>query len=72
MPENVTVKCADCKGPVVTARENDGEPVFCATCGAKEDWSRQCETCGGLPVVQATGLCGPCTFGESGTAGGNW
>jgi hypothetical protein len=31
-----------------------------------------CEVCGARPVVRATGLCGPCTFGEAETAGGNW
>lgn len=72
MPENVTVKCADCKGPVVTAKETSVEKVYCATCGGKEDWSRKCETCGGAPVVQATGLCGPCTFGDASTGIGEW
>lgn len=42
--------------------ENDGEP----------DWSRKCAACGQSPVVGATGMCGPCTFGESDTAFGNW
>lgn len=36
------------------------------------DWSRTCELCGASPVVPATGMCGPCTFGEADTAGGNW
>lgn len=36
------------------------------------DWSRGCENCAETPVVNATGLCGPCTFGEADTAGGNW
>jgi hypothetical protein len=31
-----------------------------------------CEVCGATPVVPETGLCGPCTFGEAETAGGNW
>lgn len=38
----------------------------------KKDWRRKCEVCGAKPVVNATGLCGPCTFGEAETAGGNW
>jgi hypothetical protein len=38
----------------------------------EKDWSRKCENCGETPVVNATGLCGPCTFGESDTAHGNW
>lgn len=36
------------------------------------DWSGQCENCGASPIVPATGMCGPCTFGEADTAGGNW
>lgn len=36
------------------------------------DWNRNCENCGETPVVPATGLCGPCTFGEADTVGGNW
>lgn len=36
------------------------------------DWTRGCSTCGAKPVVKETGLCGPCTFGEAETAGGNW
>lgn len=38
----------------------------------KADWSRSCENCGEKPVVNQTGLCGPCTFGEAETANGNW
>lgn len=38
----------------------------------EKDYSRKCEVCGDKPVVRATGLCGPCTFGEADTAGGNW
>ena len=36
------------------------------------DWSGKCENCGASPIVPVTGLCGPCTFGEADTAGGNW
>jgi len=36
------------------------------------DWTSECENCGDTPVVPATGLCGPCTFGEADTIGGNW
>ena len=35
-------------------------------------WDSECEVCGQTPTVRATGLCGPCTFGEADTAGGNW
>ena len=36
------------------------------------DWSRECSNCGQSPIVPLTGLCGPCTFGEADTAGGEW
>jgi hypothetical protein len=36
------------------------------------DWTRKCEICGDVPVVNATGMCGPHTFGEAATIGGNW
>jgi len=36
------------------------------------DWTKKCEVCGETPIVPLTGMCGPCTFGEADTAGGNW
>lgn len=36
------------------------------------DWTRPCSTCGAKPILPITGLCGPCTFGEAETSGGNW
>ena len=36
------------------------------------DWTRKCENCGETPIVPVTGLCGPCTWGEAETIGGNW
>jgi len=38
----------------------------------RPDWSGKCELCGEGPIVPATGMCGPCTFGEADTAAGNW
>ncbi len=35
-------------------------------------WHYKCDNCEEVPVVRATGLCGPCTFGEADTFGGNW
>lgn len=32
------------------------------------DFTRRCENCGETPVVNVTGMCGPCTFGEAATA----
>ena len=36
------------------------------------DWTGNCLICGESPIVPATGMCGPCTFGEAETVGGNW
>jgi hypothetical protein len=35
-------------------------------------WDFACDVCGATPVHPLTGLCGPCTFGEAETIGGNW
>lgn len=50
------------KRPADRASEEDTEP----------DWSTPCENCGALPTVPLTGMCGPCTFGEADTVGGDW
>jgi hypothetical protein len=36
------------------------------------DWETPCEVCEGVPTLPLTGMCGPCTFGEADTLGGNW
>jgi hypothetical protein len=36
------------------------------------DWTGKCSNCGSSPVLPVTGMCGPCTFGEAETAGGEW
>ena len=36
------------------------------------DWTGECAICGQRPTVPITQMCGPCTFGEADTAGGNW
>lgn len=36
------------------------------------DWTGKCEVCGESPIVPETGMCGPCTFGDAETYGGNW
>ena len=38
----------------------------------RPDWQSPCQNCGSVPTVPLTGLCGPCTFGEAETAGGDW
>lgn len=50
----------------------DSAPPEAAEEAFARDWTRGCEVCGEKPVVNATGLCGPCTWGESETYGGNW
>lgn len=57
-------------------RENRGEIVGNLVAPEPEDlapdWTKKCIVCGAKPVVPVTGMCGPCTFGEADTAGGNW
>ena len=36
------------------------------------DWTRECGNCDASPVVNCSGLCGPCHFGDASTAGGEW
>lgn len=36
------------------------------------DWESKCCVCDQSPIVPATGMCGPCTFGDASTADGNW
>ena len=40
--------------------------------GFEPDWQGKCDVCGASPIVPETGMCGPCTFGEADTIGGNW
>lgn len=48
------------------------EPQYASEEETKPDWTKKCENCKATPIVPLTGLCGPCTFGEAETAGGNW
>lgn len=63
-------KCGATKlsGPVQKQPKKAGK----SSGDASPDWSGSCSNCGESPIVPATGLCGPCTFGEAATAGGNW
>ena len=36
------------------------------------NWEGQCIVCGASPTHPLTDMCGPCTFGEADTIGGNW
>ena len=61
-------KECDCKKEEDGAVQHDSK-----TCHlVKPDWTGKCENCEGTPIVPITGLCGPCTFGEAETIGGNW
>ena len=62
-------------GIVETTKEHPRKRMFHAGReieAGPPDWTRGCSACGDKPVVPQTGLCGPCTFGESITANGNW
>jgi hypothetical protein len=48
------------------------EPVPEKLEGREPDWNGKCKVCGASPIVPETGMCGPCTFGESDTMGGDW
>ncbi len=36
------------------------------------NWEGRCLVCGQSPTLPLTGMCGPCSFGEAETIGGNW
>lgn len=55
---------------VQAARKRARKPVL--DVDTDPDWNNNCENCGQTPIVPATGMCGPCTFGEAETIGGNW
>jgi hypothetical protein len=54
--------------PVVDGAEEHKED--CAL--FEPDWEHGCEVCAARPIVPLSGMCGPCTFGEAETIGGNW
>jgi len=56
-------KCLNC-------HERNDKQGYCSC--TRPDWTSQCMVCGETPVVPVSGLCGPCTFGEADTLGGNW
>lgn len=37
-----------------------------------KNWDTPCQNCDALPTVFPVDLCGPCCFGETETANGNW
>lgn len=38
----------------------------------RPNWKGGCDACDARPIVDGTGLCGPCTWGEADTIGGAW
>ena len=58
---------------IKTERIRDMEEPRIATKEEREpDWDSPCDSCGQLPTLPLSGMCGPCTFGEAETVGGNW
>lgn len=55
-------RCKECRNKKKELNKSNDRP----------DWSQECLVCGMTPVVPSTGMCGPCTFGEADTIGGNW
>lgn len=73
-PEKEQHICSSCKATKdehwTFTHKDDWQCGQCA--GTAPDWSEACCVCGASPIVPRTGMCGPCTFGEAETAGGNW
>lgn len=57
--------------PIRVEKAADSVPKEARRAG-EPDWTGKCDNCGESPIVPETGLCGPCTFGEAETVGGNW
>lgn len=55
------------KGKVRKTAQPDG-----SVSDSEPDWNGTCMVCGASPIVPVTSMCGPCTFGEADTVGGNW
>jgi len=66
------IPCRICKKPFDLDVKTDPTRDYCDNCAGAQDWQKKCENCGETPTVVATGLCGPCTWGEAATAGGDW
>lgn len=65
--------CSNCGKKIVAVDEipEDGEQPVYEQC-MEPDWDHECCNCGATPIVPATGMCDPCTWGEADTVGGNW
>lgn len=50
---------------------NRGDPNHILKEGDR-DWYTRCQSCGQVPTVHPTKLCGPCCFGDASTTGDKW
>ena len=60
------------KPPTNRYLQDSAKPTLNRAVRHEPDWSGKCLACGATPTHPLTGLCGPCTFGEAETVGGNW
>jgi hypothetical protein len=65
-------KCGGQQGVDAHMSDVRQEVEFAPESETKPDWKHSCCVCGQRPIVPLTGMCGPCTFGEAETMGGNW
>ena len=74
--EDMTYKCKECGREFEKANVRNQHTRVEHNMGylkdMEPDWEGKCENCDESPIVPMTGLCGPCTWGEADTVGGNW
>ena len=71
-----------CGHPFSAVKKNAEGNLVCGECFKEpaqpdpadlgQDWKTPCLVCDAVPTMPLTGMCGPCTFGEAATAGGEW
>ncbi len=82
MAENMK-KCYQCKNKKPDAEfsskgsriVHNRSQLICNSCIEhiyRKNWDVPCQVCEQKPTVGDLKLCGPCTWGEAATAGGNW
>lgn len=79
---HIGIRAAVCRPTCLEEQQRSTKTVsLCEVCATrkgktddhvKPDWTKKCVVCGATPIVPMAGMCGPCTFGEAETAGGNW
>lgn len=62
----------DAKGRARDLAGGEADPPLCVNRHPPRPREVRCIVCGAVPVVPESEMCGPCTFGEAETAGGNW